>query len=157
MQRLMLASALVAVALLSPTAGRASHYPLNAIDVTTADENFALFKAEVTDTEELLAATAKAAGRTALARKTGLSEARLKELAQVCDLLSVKGVGPTVARLLTRCDVRTLKELSKAQVEPLSACMKQVNLTESISELLPPAEFLTEWIEQARRAGSVVE
>ncbi len=157
MRSIVVAPALVAVALLFSAPARASHYPLNAIDVTTSDENFALFKAEVTDTEQLLAQTAKPAGRAALAKKTGLSEARLKELAEVCDLLSMKGIGPTVARLLTKCQVRTLKDLGRAQVEPLGACMKQVNLKESITELLPPPEFLSEWIEQARRAESVVE
>jgi len=157
MRPLPVASALVAALLLLSSPARASHYPLNSIDLTTSDENFALFKAEVTDTEQLLALTAKPAGRAALAKKTGLAEARLKELAQLCDLLSAKGIGPTVARLLTRCDVRTRKDLGKAQVEPLAACMKQVNLKESITELLPPPEFLSEWIEAARRSESPVE
>jgi hypothetical protein len=156
MQRIPLA-AFTAVLLLSVGTARASHYPLNSIDVTTAEENFALFKADVDDTEKLLAQAGKRASRAALARKTGIPEERLKVLAELCDLLSMKGVGPIVARLLTRCEVRTLNALGKAQVEPLAACMKQVNLKESITELLPPREFLSEWIEQARRAESVVE
>jgi len=157
MQRVTLLAAVAAAVLLFARPVSASHYPLNSIDLTTAAENFTLFKAEVTDTEQLLAQTAKPAARAALAKKTGLPEARLKELAQLCDLLSMKGVGPTVARLLTKCEVRTLKDLGKAEVGALGACMKQVNLKESITELLPPPEFLSEWIEQAKHAESVVE
>lgn len=140
-------------------AGRlaASHYPLNAIDLTTSDETFALMKAGVTDTEELLGKTARVSDRAALAKATGIALARLGDLARLADLLSVRGIGPTVARLLAACEVRTRKDLAAAKAVDLAACMKAVNLRDAITDLLPSQEFLQQWIDAVQGVEVRVE
>jgi hypothetical protein len=148
---------LLVFSVLVPGAARASHYPLNSIDLTTADENYKLYKAGITDTEALLKATSGKAAREALAKKLGLTTERLKELAETCDLLSMKGIGPTVAKLMRRCAVRTVKEMRTQKAADLYACMKKVNLKESVTELLPDAEYLQQWIDASVKAPSVVE
>jgi hypothetical protein len=138
-------------------AALASHYPLNAIDLTTSKENFALYKAGVTDTEQLLARAAKASDREALSREVGLTVERLTELAQLCDLMSMKGVGMKVARLMHACAITSLSALKTADPVALHACMRRENLKRAISDLVPGPEFLKEWIEATRGQESPLE
>ena len=149
--------ALSLLALAISGAAEASHYPLNAIDLTTSKENFALYKAGITDTEQLLERAAKAPDREALSRKVGLTVARLTELAGMCDLMSMKGIGLKVARLMYACEVTRLSALVSTDPAALHACMRKENLKRAISDLVPGPEFLNEWIEAARGQESLLE
>ena len=145
---------------LLPLVASASHYPLNAIDIASSEETYALYKAGVTDTKTLLEGAGKAPLRAALAKKTKLTTERLKALAAMCDLLQIKGVGPTVARLLLRCKIPTLAALkakSQADAAALSACMARVNKESPLTELTPSIEFLENWIRAAKDLESLVD
>ncbi len=152
---------LVFVTLLGSVAtARASHYPLNAIDIASSTETYALYKAGVTDTSTLLNAAGPKAARKVLAAKTKLSPKRLKALAAICDLLQVRGIGPTVARLLQRCSVPHLKAFKAkgvADVEALSACMAKKNREDPIAEVTPGPEFIKAWIDAAKPMESLLD
>ncbi len=149
-----------AAASMAPTTASASHYPLNAIDIASSDETYALYKAGVTDTKTLLEGAGRASARKALASKTKLPVKRLKALASLCDLLQVRGIGPTVARLLQRCDIPNLKAFKAkklSEAAALSACMSKKNREDPISELVPGADFIEGWIKAAGALESRVD
>jgi hypothetical protein len=157
---LTLAVTLLSLLVLTPRTLRASHYPLNAIDIASSDETYALYKAGVTDTKSLLAAAGKSGARGSLATKTKISAKRLRALAALCDLLQVKGVGPTVARLFQACKVanlRALKAKKPGDAAALSACMAQENRERPITDLTPSADFVQGWIVAAQAIESLVD
>lgn len=149
-----------AVLALGPLVAKASHYPLNAIDIASSEETYALYKAGVTDTKSLLERAGKATGRAALSKETGLSKKRLRAVAALCDLMQIKGVGPTVARLLDRCEIphlAALKAKSLQDAAALSACMARVNRESPLTELTPSAEFVENWIRAAKGMESLLD
>ena len=114
MKRLDRGSALVAglVLLLVAVASApvlASHYRLSpGFSLVTEPERKALKSEGVRTTSALLKATGKRKARRALSKATGVSFARLTELATQCDLLRIKGLGPTAVRLLQAARVKRL-------------------------------------------------
>ncbi len=128
----------------------ASHYDLVDIDLVTKAEREALAKAGIESTDVLLQRAATPAKRAALAAATKLPVARLDELARMCDLLQVRGIGPSMVKLLTAAGVKTLQDLMAHDPAKLAKELQDLNDRRHIAGLVPPAEMLRSWIEQAR-------
>ncbi|MGM0578275.1 MAG: DUF4332 domain-containing protein [Myxococcota bacterium] len=146
-----------ALCVLAPDEAAASHYRLPAAGLVTEAEHEALREADVDTTLALFEAAAKAEARRDLSRRTGLSYARMTELATQCDLLRVRGVGPTMVRLLQAAGVRHTTDLRKASPATLHERIIAANEAHGITEVLPGEDSLGDWIEQARGLPKVLE
>lgn len=151
-----LAAGFLGLLLVSPPA-LASHYRLSAIDLVTDPEREALEKSEVDTTVALFDRAAKTSSRQDLAKRSGLSFARLTELATQCDLLRIKGVGPSIVRLLQAGGIRHAADLRRQSPGPLHARLAATNATHGILEVIPDELTLADWIEQARGLPKVLE
>jgi len=74
----------------------------------------------ISTTEALLEAGGTAKGRTELASKTGISEAKILEWVNRSDLYRIKGVGSEYSDLLEAAGVDTVVELAKRV--PANSC-----------------------------------
>lgn len=135
----------------------ASHYRLPAGGLVSDAEQRALAEAHVETTKALLDATAAQKDRRALAKSTSISYARLTELATQCDLLRIRGVGPSVVRLLQAAGTRHAAALRQALPESLETKIKAANAIHGIMEVLPDIASLADWIAQARELPKVLE
>ena len=85
-----------------------------------------LVAADVKTVEALLAAGGSAAGRKALATKSGIDAAKLLEWVNRADLMRIKGVGSEFSDLLEASGVDTVKELATRNAANLFAKMVEV-------------------------------
>lgn len=156
MRNNLLASVLLGLVclLLAPATAFASHYPLDESNLFPESELKALKAQGYTDTEALGAALLKAADRKAMAKKTGLEEKRVDELAEICDLLRIRGVGPKMVSLLRLSGIYDSSDLGKAVPEQLHERMRQANDIHAVSELVPEVDILKGWIEDAKKNPS---
>lgn len=141
----------VVVALLFPTSGYASHYPLEAVPFIAAKDTADLKKAGVADTEQLLQQLATPAARKSMRKKTRIAKESLLEYARLCDLLSIRGVGPKMGRLLRLAGVEGVTHLRTHDAVELLKKMKEANNIHTISEILPGHETVADWILQAKK------
>jgi len=141
----------------APQAARASHYRLATSGLVSRVELTALEGAGVKTTADLLERTAPRRARRRLVRVTKLSSARLTELATQCDLLRVRGVGPTMVRLLQASGVRHTGLLSKTTAAALRAKMAAANKLYRVTEVLPDEATVGDWIAQARALPRLLE
>jgi predicted flap endonuclease-1-like 5' DNA nuclease len=151
------AALLLAVLVLTGPDARASHYRLGSSGLLTGAELEALAPQDVHTTLELFRRTAALADRRTLARKSGLSFARLTELATQCDLLRIEGVGPSVVRLLQAAGVRHAADLRRARPKALYAVLVATNNTHRVMEVVPDERNLSGWIAQAKGLPKVLE
>ncbi len=135
----------------------ASHYRLPAGDLVTATELKSLQKAGVDTTLALYEQAAGSQARKQLARASGLSVARLTELAAQCDLLRVSGVGPLMVRVLQAGGVRHSGDLRKANAAALLDKLRAANQVHKLTEVLPEVEMLQAWIAQAQKLPARLE
>jgi predicted flap endonuclease-1-like 5' DNA nuclease len=135
----------------------ASHYRLSATGLTDDAETKALAAQELHTTVQLLERTAAVKDRRALGQASGVSFARLTELATQCDLLRVNGVGPSVVRLLQAAGVHHVLQLKAAKADALHAKLEATNQAHKIMDVLPPKELLQSWIDQAQRLPKKLE
>jgi predicted flap endonuclease-1-like 5' DNA nuclease len=136
----------------------ASHYAVG--DVPTlikAADAAKLTKAGVATTEDLLAKTATAKDRKALAKASGLSGTALTDYAKRCDLLRIKGIGPEMVLLLEASGVKTVTDLSKKDAATLTAAADSVNKAKKITEKPPTEPQFTDWIGQAKQLPAILE
>lgn len=128
----------------------AGHYRLPVAQFIEGEEALALKRAGINDTLHLLERTQTAKDRRDLAQRTRLRPARIRVLAQQCELLRLEGVGPTAVRLLGAAQVNTLAELGAAEASSLHQRILNANAQKRISEGNPSVEMLSDWIRAAR-------
>lgn len=140
---------LLSVITLSSTPALASHYPVESADFLSDQEKTA-FKAQGIDgTDRLQVLTAGPKEIEELALKTGLDKGRLREIGEFCDLLQIRGIGPKMAGLLRLSGVFNRAALARENAAGLAGKLKAANLIHRVSEVLPQAEILEDWINQA--------
>ena len=141
----------------SPEAS-ASHYRISpGFELVTKAERATLAKAGVTTTAQLLKATAKRSARKAFAKKTGLALKRLAELARQCDLLRVKGLGPSGVRLLQAAKLPDVAALKGASAKALHAKLETLKATLNLPHVVPTSAELSSWITQAKALPRILE
>ena len=150
----------VLVAMLTAGASRdalASHYRLPADGLVSDDEHASLTRAKVHTTVDLLERAARVAAREALAKSSGLSLARLTTLACQVDLLRVKGLGPSMVRLLHAAGIRHTRDLKGLAAAAVLDRMRAANSVHEIAPVLPQEPVIADWISQAVRLEWLLE
>lgn len=155
--RLLLGLSLLCLLCLLSQAALASHYRLPASGIATKAETGSLAKQDIRTTQALLKATAKSEVRRTLGKVTGISFERLTELASLCDLLRVDGLGPSIARLMRLSDVADSGVLRRQSANSLLARMRAANATHGIMEVLPSELTLASWIKSAAGLPKLLE
>ncbi|MFZ1752257.1 MAG: DUF4332 domain-containing protein [Caldilineaceae bacterium] len=112
--------------------------------------------AGITTTAGLLSACATAAGRQALAAKTGLDASKLLNWANRADLFRVKGIGTQYSDLLEAAGVDTVPELAQRKPENLHAKMAEVNAEKKLVRQLPTLRSVQAWVAQAKELPRVI-
>ena len=132
----------------------ASDYPLfNVMDSASADK---LASKKIFTTDDLLRRTGTPLERKKLAQQTGISRGKITQWARLCDLLRIQGVGLKMARLLTRVEVKTVRELRAEQPLALHKKALAANKKKEVTKTPPTAEQLFNWIEQSKKLKLVL-
>ncbi|MCP1336344.1 DUF4332 domain-containing protein [Futiania mangrovi] len=106
--------------------------------------------AGITTTGALLKAGADPKGRKALAEKTGIDEAKIRDWCNMADLMRIKGVGEEYSELLEKAGVDTVKELRNRKADNLHAKMAEVNAARKLVRQLPSLKQVESWVAQAK-------
>jgi len=148
----------LAMALAHEGTALASHYAVGDVPtlISAADAD-KLKKGGVSTTEEMLAKAAKAKDRKALAKASGLSATAVLNIANRCDLLRVKGIGPEMVLLLEASGVKTTAELAKKEPAALNTAADAANKAKKITEKPPTEPQFKDWIDQAKALPPVIE
>ena len=109
-----------------------------------------LKQAGITTTGALLKAGADPKGRKALAEKSGIDEAKIRDWCNMADLMRIKGVGEEYSELLEKAGVDTVKELRNRKAENLHAKMAEVNAAKKLVRQLPSLKQVEAWVAQAK-------
>ena len=110
----------------------------------------ALRDAGINTVDELLDAACDKSGRTVLADKTQIAEARILKWANMADLFRISGIASQYAELLEGAGVDTVKELKHRNAENLVAKMNEVNTEKNLVRKTPTVTVVSAWIEQAK-------
>ena len=108
-----------------------------------------LVAAGVKNTRHLLEKCATEEGRAALARDSGVSEAKILHCVRVADLLRVKGVGDGYAGLLLAADVTGVEALKVADALALAPRLAAAKVKVKHVDRLPNVKEIARWIEDA--------
>jgi len=155
MSRVVRITALCAVlALLGFGRAAASHYPIE--NVLPADVAAKLDKAGIKTTEDLLKKGARPAGRRKLAKATGIALGKLLAWVRMCDLLRIRGIGPTVAQLLGKVKITSIAQLKRQSAKRLHPRLVKANNQFKIMQKMPSVKHLVGWIGQAKRLKVIV-
>lgn len=148
----------LALALAQEGTALASHYAVGDVPtlISAADAE-KLKKGGVTTTEEMLSKAAKPKDRKALAKASGLPAATVMTIANRCDLLRIKGVGPEMVLLLEASGVKTTADLAKKEPGALNTAAEAANKAKKITEKPPTEPQFKDWIDQAKALPAVIE
>lgn len=125
-------------------------YPVEDIEGVGPAYAEALAKAGIKTTEDLLAIGAARNGREDIAAQSGLSEKLILKWINHADLMRISGVGGEFAELLEAAGVDTVKELQHRNAENLAETMKSTNEEKNLTRVVPGADTVAKWIEQAK-------
>jgi predicted RecB family nuclease len=126
-------------------------YPLTHIEGLDVDEIKSLKAIGIRTTERLLEDAKSPKGRKLLAARTDISERRLLTLANACDHLRIKGMGPGYVSLLREVGVDTVRELRYRKPENLVSSMAEANRKKKLVRLLPSQKLVVRWIDHANK------
>ena len=124
-------------------------YDIKDIEGVGAAYGEKLGKAGITNTDHLLDKAATPKGRKDVAEASGLSEGHVLKLANMADLMRVKGVGGEFAELLNAAGVDTIKELRTRNAANLAAKMGEVNAEKKLTRVSPSDDVIQKWIDDA--------
>jgi predicted flap endonuclease-1-like 5' DNA nuclease len=127
-------------------------------DIEGVGESYAkkLKDAGISGVGSLLKKGASAAGRKAIAEKTGISDMLLLRWVNHADLFRVKGIGGEYAELLEASGVDSVPELAQRKAENLYQKIIDVNQTKKLVRKLPVQSQVASWIEQAKTLTKIV-
>lgn len=138
------------VSVVNLEAFRVSH-PILELDGLDDERALVLKSAGIRTTAKLLEAAKNAKGRKLLAEKTGISEKKLLQWANMADRMRIKGIGGEYAVLLRVVGVDTVRELKYRNASKLALAMKEANERRKVVRFLPSEKAVGKWIEQAKK------
>ena len=129
------------------------------VDIEGVGEVYAakLKEAGIDTAEALLETGATPKGRAEIAEKSGISEKLILTWVNHVDLFRINGVGEEYAELLERSGVDTVPELALRKPENLLEKMTTVNEEKKLVRRLPVLTMVTDWVEQAKTLGRVIQ
>ncbi len=108
------------------------------------------------NSDKLLEAAATPKQRRELAKKTGVKERDILELANRADLSRIKGVAGVFSDLLEKAGVDTVKELAQRRPDNLHAKIREVNEKEGLAKRIPTPADVENWVAQAKKLDKVL-
>lgn len=99
-----------------------------------------LRSAGLTSTRDLFEAVQAPGGQRKLAGRTGIPAGRIRELACLCDLSRITGMGPLFARITYMAGVRTLGEFAAAEPRLLRKRQEEAIRTARVQAGIPSLE-----------------
>jgi predicted flap endonuclease-1-like 5' DNA nuclease len=126
-------------------------YPITKIEGIGPDAAAALRSVGIRTTTALLEAAKSSKGRLALKDKTGFDEQRILAWANMADRMRIKGIGEEYAELLRAVGVDTVRELKYRNPAKLAKSMADANKKRKLVRLLPSANTVERWIENAKK------
>jgi predicted flap endonuclease-1-like 5' DNA nuclease len=115
-----------------------------------------LEKANIKTVEALLKEGASKKGRQGIAETTGIDEKKILTWVNMADLFRIKGVASQFAELLEAAGVDTVKELRNRNAENLHAKLEEINKEKNLTRVVPSAEKVADFIDQAKKLEPVV-
>jgi predicted flap endonuclease-1-like 5' DNA nuclease len=106
--------------------------------------------------DQLLKTGAAKKGREEIAQKTGISESLILKWVNRADLARIKGVGGQFADLLEHAGVDSVPELAQRNAESLHAKLSEINGAKNLTNRLPSAGDVADWIAQAKSLDRMV-
>jgi len=113
--------------------------------------------AGIQSVEGLLQVAATPKGRKELEDKTGIGHHHLLRWVNQADLFRVKGIGRQYAELLAKAGVESVLELAERNPEHLHAKLAEVNNAHHHVKVVPTADHVKSWVEEAKALPRVVE
>jgi len=110
-----------------------------------------LAEAGVRSTDALLSEGATAAGRAALAQRSGIGETLILKWVNHADLFRIKGVAGEYAELLEAAGVDTTPELAQRNAENLHSKMVETNAAKHLVRQVPAQSQVAGWIAEAKQ------
>ena len=110
-----------------------------------------LNKAGISSIGVLLNNGATKAGRTRIAKETGIDEGKILTWVNMADLFRIKGVGEEYSQLLEAAGVDTVKELKNRVPANLHAKMVEVNEKKKLVRQVPYPKSVEKWVEHAKK------
>lgn len=126
-------------------------HPILELDGLDDERALLLKPAGIRTTTKLLEAAKTAKGRKTLAERTGISEKKLLQWANMADRMRIKGIGGEYALLLRIVGVDTVRELKYRNPAKLAQAMKEANERRKVVRFLPSEKAVGKWIEQAKK------
>ncbi len=125
----------------------ASHYFLDDISDRFSELALAEFdRFGYRTTEDVLLNVLTPEDRTVLSEATGIPGGELAEIAQMCEMLQVTGVGPRAYALLQAAGVTDVRDLAGRVPEELVAQLAAANAVHAHTGANPHLEVVVGWI-----------
>jgi len=106
--------------------------------------------------EALLEKGATRAGRATIVADSGIDESRIQRFVNHADLCRIKGVGGEFSELLEAAGVDSVPELAQRNADNLAAKMVEVNNAKALVRVVPGAETIAGWVDQAKTLPKIV-
>ncbi|MEL0028067.1 MAG: DUF4332 domain-containing protein [Perlucidibaca sp.] len=116
-----------------------------------------LTAAGIKDTDSLLAAAGKPAGRKDLAAKADIPEKLILKFANKVDLTRIKGIGAEYADLLEASGVDTVPELAQRVPANLAKKLAEVNDAKNLTRRVPAESEVERWVAEAKTLPRAIE
>ena len=101
-------------------------------------------------TDDLLAKCCKKEGRKEVTEATGISNDKLRDWANMSDLMRISGVAEEYSELLEKAGVDTVKELRNRNAANLAQKMLEINEEKNLTRRPPSEKVVTKWVDQAK-------
>lgn len=148
--RTLFSSLLACVVMVLAVPAFASHYFI--VDIADRFSPLALAEFErfgLDDTEDVLRNLDTREDRDSFSSVTGISVDELYQIAVMCELLQVEGIGPRAFDLLTASGVQNASDLATREPASLLAELEVVNSMHQLTGVNPPVELVAAWVELA--------
>lgn len=126
-------------------------YSISKLEGLSAFEAKKLRSIGIRTTEAYLEAARTSKGRKTLAARTGISEQRLLEWANLADYMRIPGMGNGKTKLLRAAGVTTVRELTHRNPARLAQAMKDANARRKLVSALPSEKSIGDLIAHARK------
>jgi len=130
---------------------------INEIEGIGAGYSEKLQAAGIKTVEELLKAAATPKDRKELEGKTGTGHHHLLKWVNQADLFRIQGIGRQYTELLEAAGVDSVKELAQRRSDHLHAKLIEVNQKHHHVKVVPSAEHVKKWVEQAQALPRIVQ
>lgn len=111
----------------------------------------------LSNSDQLLEAACRPAGRKEVAAKCGVDTKAILELANRADLARVKGVAGVFGDLLEVAGVDTVKELATRRPDNLHKKIVEVNAEQQVAGRNPTMADVESWVAQAKELPKMLE